>query len=248
MTTLESDANAATAEQDAAAAGRKVWDLPVRLFHWALVASFVGAFVTNRLGVSYFKYHVWCGYSVIVLVSFRLIWGVVGTHHAKFKNFLKGPAAIAAYMRDLARGRDARYAGHNPLGALMVVTLLATLGVQAVAGLFANDEIFNAGPFAALVSKEGSLRLTGLHKTLFYWIAAAVALHVGAVLLHVFVKDENLVRAMITGKKPGHAVRHSDVIYSSRVLLAVAIVCAVSVAFAAALDAAPVGDLDAAGF
>src|SRR6516225_11216190 len=76
---------------------RQVWDLPVRLFHWALVAAIISAFVTNRLGVAYFKYHVWSGYTVIVLVSFRIIWGFVGTRHAQFRRFVRGPAATLRY-------------------------------------------------------------------------------------------------------------------------------------------------------
>lgn len=74
---------------------RKVWDLPVRLFHWALVAAFIGAFVTNKLGVSYFKYHVWCGYTVIVLVIFRIVWGFVGTRHAQISEFCLRPRSDA---------------------------------------------------------------------------------------------------------------------------------------------------------
>jgi cytochrome b len=240
MTTIDSETRGASARTQTDVR-RKVWDAPVRLFHWALVAAFLGAFVTNRLGVSFFKYHLWCGYAVIVLVAFRVVWGVVGTRHALFRNFVKGPRAVLAYARDLLAGRDARHAGHNPLGALMVLTLLATLAAQAVAGLFSNDEIFNAGPLAALVAKDASLRLTGLHKTLFYWIAAAAALHVVAVVAHVIGKRDNLLRAMITGDKPAHHVRHSDAIHSSRLLLAVVIFSGLSVALATALEFAPVG-------
>ena len=76
---------------------RQVWDLPVRLFHWALVAAIISAFVTNRLGVAYFQYHVWSGYAVIILVSFRILWGIVGTRHAKFRQFVRSPAATLHY-------------------------------------------------------------------------------------------------------------------------------------------------------
>jgi cytochrome b len=111
---------------------RQVWDLPVRLFHWALVAAVISAFVTNRLGVAYFNYHVWSGYAVIVLVSFRILWGFVGTRHAKFWQFVRGPAATLRYAFGLLRGSTTPYAGHNPLGAYMVVILLIALGAQAV--------------------------------------------------------------------------------------------------------------------
>jgi cytochrome b len=245
MTTIDTETRFAAAR---AQNGRKIWDAPVRLFHAALVLAVVGAFVTNRLGVAYFKYHLLCGYAVIMLVAFRILWGFVGTQHARFSSFVKGPRAIFAYAGDLVCGRAAAYAGHNPLGALMVVSLLVALGAQAVAGLFANDEIFNAGPFAALVSKDAGLRLTGLHKTLFYWIAGAVALHVVGVLAHVFGKGETLLRAMITGRKPDHATHPSDAISSSRLAVAAAIFIAVALAFTAALQAAPTPDLGGDSF
>ena len=83
---------------------RQVWDMPVRLFHWALVAAVISAFDTNRLGVAYFNYHVWSGYAVIVLVSFRILWCFIGTRHAKFRQFVRGPAAILRYALGLLRG------------------------------------------------------------------------------------------------------------------------------------------------
>jgi cytochrome b len=245
MTTIETETRFAAARTSG---GRKIWDAPVRLFHGALILAVTGAFVTNRLGVAYFKYHLLCGYAVILLVAFRILWGVFGTRHARFSNFVRGPRAVLAYVGDLSRGRAAAYAGHNPLGALMVVALLAALAAQAAAGLFANDEIFNAGPFAALVSKETGLRLTGLHKTLFYWIVVAVALHIVGVLAHVLGKGEALLRAMITGRKPDHATHPSDAISSSRLAVAAAIFIAVAFAFAAVLQAAPTPDLSVDGF
>src|ERR1700761_352227 len=180
---------------------RTVLDLPVRIFHWLLVAAFVGAFVTNKLGVAYFGWHVFCGYAVIVLVAFRVVWGIVGTRNALFRNFLRGPGETLRYAASVLRGRPPVYAGHNPLGALMVVALLLALGVQAILGLFGNDEIVNVGPLYGYASDAVSLRLTSLHRHLFYWIAAAVGLHVAAVLAHRVLHGERLVRAMISGRK-----------------------------------------------
>jgi cytochrome b len=176
------------------------------------------------MGVQYFQYHVLCGYAVIVLVAFRIVWGVIGTRHARFWNFVRGPAETARYALAVGRGRARSYVGHNPLGALMVVVLLAALGVQAVIGLFANDEIFNAGPLYGAVSDAVSRQLTTLHRRLFYWIVAAVALHVAAVLFHRLFKGERLVRAMITGRKPSHVVGAHDAIGASRSWLAVLVV------------------------
>jgi len=247
MTTLENDAAAPTRIEETT--GRAlVWDWPVRFFHWALVVSIVGAFVTNRLGVKYFVYHTWFGYSVIVLVGFRLLWGVYGSRHARFASFIRGPKAVLHYVGALGSGHRTRYAGHNPLGALMVVALLALLAAQAIFGLFANDEIFNVGPLAGLVSKSLSLDLTSLHRKIFYAILAAAVLHVGAVLFHVLVKRENLIAAMISGKKPAHLVHPHEEIKSSRGLRAIALFLAVAGLLALALRFAPVGDVDVAGF
>ena len=247
MTTFENDRgfNATKTSEDAAT--RRVWDWPVRVFHWSMVVAFIGAFVTNRLGVGYFKYHSLFGYMVIVLVGFRLVWGVVGTHHARFANFLRGPRAAANYLRELFEGAAAHHAGHNPLGAIMVIALLLALAAQAIFGLFADDEIFNVGPLTALVSKEHSLLMTSLHRKLFYVIAAAVALHVGAVIAHVAIKREPLVRAMITGLKPAHSVRFGEEIHSSRGLLALAVFVAVAFVFAAVVYSAPTPGADFAG-
>lgn len=224
---------------------RLVWDLPVRLFHWALVASFVGAYVTNRLGVAWFDWHVRFGYAVLALVLFRILWGVVGAEHARFASFLRHPREAWLYARRLSRGDAPRYAGHNPLGALMVVALLLGLLAQATIGLFANDEIFNAGPFAGAVSKETSLLLTSLHKKGFYALAAAVFVHIVAVLAYVAVKREDLIRAMITGRK---AVHPKDEIASSRLPLAATLLVFVVAALAALTFLAPVGAADGDAF
>jgi cytochrome b len=247
MTTFENDRLGASARYAQETASRRVWDWPVRVFHWTLVAAFIGAFVTNRLGVSYFKYHAFCGYTVLVLVAFRLVWGFVGTRHARFLAFLRGPRYALDYFQKLRKGRAPHYAGHNPLGAWMVLTLLLALGAQASFGLFANDEIFNAGPLVGLISKQHSLLLTSLHSKLFYWIGAAVVLHVAAVLIHVAIKREPLVRAMITGRKPAHIVSANEEIASSRSWVALAIFLTITAALATGLYFAPSVDMDFAG-
>ncbi len=247
MTTLENDA-AAPGRLKETVSSRLVWDWPVRLFHWSLVATFIGAFVTNRLGVAYFKYHAWCGYAVITLVSFRILWGLLGTKHARFSRFVRGPRATLRYARDFWRGYAANHAGHNPLGALMVLLLLGALEAQAGLGLFSNDEIFNVGPLAGLVSKQTSLLLTSLHRRTFYWIAAAVAIYIGAVILHVVGKRENLVGAMITGRKSAHAVAPHDEIDLSRGWLAIPLVAIVVTALALVLHFAPAAEADIGDF
>jgi cytochrome b len=218
---------------------RTVWDLPVRIFHWLLVAAFAGAFVTNRLGVAYFGWHELCGYAVIVLVAFRIVWGVVGTRHALFRNFVRGPRETLRYTASVLRGRPQAYPGHNPLGALMVVVLLVALGVQAILGLFGNDEIVNVGPLYGYVSDAVSLRLTSLHRHLFYWIAAAIGLHVAAVVAHRVLHGERLVKAMITGRKPAHIVGDRDAIRASRIGLAALVLVLLIGALAWIVETAP---------
>lgn len=215
-----------------------VWDLPVRIFHWALVLAVTAAFVTDWLGVAYFKYHVWCGYSVLVLVGFRIVWGFAGTRHARFWNFLRGPSAIWRYVR----GREKPGAGHNPLGALMVVLLLGGLLVQAATGLFGNDEIFNVGPLYGYVSNELSLSLTSLHRKLFYWIAGAIGFHILAVIFYRFFKREKLIEAMVTGRKS--TVSPHEGIATSRIYLALAIVIIVSALLVWLIATAPVAVTD----
>jgi cytochrome b len=202
------------------AAERRVWDLPVRIFHWTLVLAVAGAWLTHQLGISYFVYHLWCGYTVLTLVGFRILWGLVGTRHARFWNFVRNPLATARYGLDLLRGRDAHYAGHNPLGAWMVVLLLLALLTQAVLGLFGNDEISNLGPLNGYVSEDRGIELTSLHRRLFWWIVGAIGLHIAAVVYHRVAKGENLVRSMFTGRKPAAVVTEAEAIGSSRLALA----------------------------
>ena len=221
----------------------KIWDIPVRVFHWLLVTLLISSYITNALGPSYFSYHLWSGYALIVLVVFRIIWGFTGTHHAQFRSFVRGPRSIYLYLKEFLRGNSKPSAGHNPLGAIMVIFLLGSLLVQGVTGLFSNDEIFNVGPLYGYIDNELSLQLTRLHGNLFYWILAAIGLHVAAVLFHVKVKREPLINAMIHGKKP---LEHGEVgIDSSRVWLALGIVVVISVILAAVVWYAPVAVVDA---
>lgn len=248
MTTLESDRISTTSTYRETRTFRKIWDWPTRFFHWGLAVSFLGAYVTNRLGASYFSLHLLFGYATILLITFRIVWGFVGTRHARFSNFVEGPRGVLRYVSAVGRGRRTRYAGHNPLGAVMVLTLLATVSAEATLGLFGNDEIFNVGPLAGIVSKETSLALTSLHRRLFYVILFAVAFHVGAVFIHVLVKREPLIRAMLTGSKPSDIVRPEEAIASSRGVLAFFLLLVLSGALAIGLQLIPSADTEIVGF
>jgi cytochrome b len=203
--------------------GRQVWDLPVRVTHWLLVVGIAGSYLTNKLGVQYFRYHLWFGYLVVVLAAFRILWGLVGTRHARFTTFVRGPRATISYLLATLRGTPHHTPGHNPLGAWMVVFLLLTLLAQGITGLFANDEIFNTGPLYGYVSDSLSLSLTSWHRRLFDWILIAVALHVLAVIAHRLLAGHDLVGPMFTGRKHADLVPAHEAIDSSRLWLAAAL-------------------------
>ena len=207
---------------------RRVWDLPVRIVHWLLVIGIAGSYATHKLGVAYFKYHLWFGYLVVVLAAFRILWGLVGTRHARFAKFLRGPRATIAYFAALLRGNAAATPGHNPVGAWMVLFLLIALLAQGITGLFSNDEIFNTGPLYGYISDSLSLRLTSWHRRLFDWILVAVALHVLAVIAHRLFGGHDLVGPMISGRKPARLVAEHEAIGSSRLWLAVLLVAGVA--------------------
>lgn len=164
-----------------------VWDLPVRVFHWALVICFAGAWLTAES--EYWKlWHISFGYSMALLIAFRLIWGIVGTRYARFSQFIKGPSAIKAYFMSYARGRPMHYVGHNPAGALAIIALMLTIAVTAASGYASYEEI-------------GGDWLGDIHEGGANLLMAIVVIHIAAVLLTSFVQKENLVRAMLTGKK-----------------------------------------------
>ncbi|HNQ75660.1 MAG TPA: cytochrome b/b6 domain-containing protein [Pseudothauera hydrothermalis] len=174
----------------------RVWDLPTRLFHWSMVAVVAGAILTGLNGGNMMVHHQRLGVILVGLIAFRLAWGFLGSHTARFGSFVRGPGAIVAYLRGQWHG-----IGHNPLGALSVLALLALFGFQAISGLFANDDIAFEGPLRTLVDKSTSDWITGIHASMLWWLLALVALHVGAVLFYAHAKKDNLVRPMLTGWK-----------------------------------------------
>ena len=205
------------------AAQKLVWDLPLRLTHWGIAVCFAGSWATHELGIEWFEWHKRFGYAMLVLMAFRIAWGFVGTRHARFASFLVGPRSLLAYLRDVARRDSPTTPGHNPLGGLAVIAMLALLTAQAVTGLFANDEIYNTGPLYGWVSDAESDALTGLHKTLFEVLLWLVGLHLAAIAFYGFWKRRNLLRAMITGRKRDDEVPEGAEIGSQRVGLAAAL-------------------------
>jgi cytochrome b len=179
-----------------------VWDLPVRLFHWALATAVAVSIVTGLTGGNAMRWHVLSGEAILVLVGFRIFWGLLGGRHARFGDFLRGPGATLAFARRLLAREHPRYLGHNPLGGWMVVALLLVLLGQAGLGLFANDDIAFEGPLYPLIDKALSDSLTSWHKLSgLYLIPVLAGIHVCAVAFHRLVLGERLVRAMLTGRK-----------------------------------------------
>jgi len=208
-----------------------VWDWPLRVFHWSLVLAVAGSFATHYAGIEWFDWHRRCGYAVVVLTGFRLAWGCAGPRYSRFQSFLRGPRAVIGYLR----GRQPYpSAGHNPLAAASVLVFLASLAMQAGTGLFANDEIANAGPFYGWVTQETSNRLTGLHDLNSTVLIALIAMHLVAIAWYDGMRRLGLVRAFWTGRKAG-----AEGIASSRGGLALVIVIALVVALALAIRAAP---------
>jgi cytochrome b len=221
---------------------RLVWDLPLRLFHWLLVLSIAASWYTAeyseeyvQLGeriISYTQLHFYLGYWALGLIAFRILWGFVGPRNARFTTFVSGPSRVLAYLRTLLR-RDAPAAvGHNPLGGLVVIVMLLMIGAQAVTGLFLidNTEIWTA-PYHSAVSSETAGTLGSFHHLNFDVLIWVIALHVLAILFYRLYKGQNLVAAMITGRKPGAAVAAHEAITSSQLwkALIVVLVCAAGI-------------------
>jgi len=174
----------------------QIWDWPLRLFHWLLVASVVGAYASGKAGGEWTDWHGRCGSMVLGLLVFRLLWGFVGSRHARFSDFFPTLPRLIAYLRGRWQG-----AGHNPLGALAVIALLGTLAALAGTGLFANDDIAFEGPLFSLIDKDFSDKLSGWHIKIVNGLVVLVGLHITAILFYQRVKKTNLILPMLTGKK-----------------------------------------------
>lgn len=175
-----------------------IWDAPVRLFHWLSVLCFAGAYLTAE-SEHWRLVHVTLGYTLAGLVAFRVVWGFIGTRHARFARFVKGPTEVVAYLRSLQAGHTAPHAGHNPAGALAILALLAlALGVTASGWV--------------TYAEWGGERFEDLHEALANAMLVLVGVHVAAVVVSSRLHGDNLVRAMITGRKaapPAERIRRA---------------------------------------
>lgn len=178
-----------------------VWDPVLRLFHWSLAACFTVAFVVED---DLLTVHVWAGYVILALISFRLMWGFIGPRYALWAEFVKTPADILAYLRDVVHFRAGRYLGHNPAGGAMILALLLSLAATGLSGLALYGAQELSGPLAELM--QGLPQIWGhvledVHEVLANLTLLLVALHLVGVALASLQHGENLPKAMITGYK-----------------------------------------------
>lgn len=178
----------------------RVWDGLLRTFHWALLALVSVAIATGLAGGDWMTWHARAGEAIAALLALRLSWGLWGSRYARFTQFWPTPARLKAYLRGRWEGL-----GHNPLGALSVLAVLALLSFQVASGLVGNDEIAFSGPWASAIAEDLSLRLTAWHRLGAKLLYAWTLLHLAAIAAHGLLKRQPLLRAMWTGRRPGNA-------------------------------------------
>ncbi|WP_286234236.1 cytochrome b/b6 domain-containing protein [Thalassotalea sediminis] len=200
-----------------------IWDLPIRIFHWLLVITISALWYTSEPDNNMIETHIKLGFFALGLIIFRICWGIVGTKHAIFVNFLPTPTRLKHYLK----GKQ-QTPGHNPMGAFMVVAFLLLIGSQATSGLFINDDIFSSGPYYGVLSGELEKLMNTIHHWGFDLILIASVIHVGAVIYYRVAKGKNLVKPMFTGKKQEGEVNASDSISHSKLWTFVAVVLLVA--------------------
>jgi cytochrome b len=214
----------------------RVWDWPTRAFHWLLVLLILSAWLSHRLatklGDPTLIWHRWNGYAILVLVVFRLLWGVVGSSTSRFSAFVRGPIFTLRYALDFMRGSKRPFLGHNPLGTVMILVLLVAVLVQAILGLFTleHNEIV-AGPLKRLLSDEATELVSKLHVRGLNIILILIAIHVIANTAYGLIAREPLVKAMVTGKKPALAYEDQpEATIAQNVTMRAAVVLVVAIA------------------
>ena len=216
----------------------RVWDLPTRLFHWALAACVIGLVITGNVGGNALVWHMRLGLAVGALLVFRLLWGLVGGRWSRFSQFVRSPVAVLRYLRGDHRPGDHFEVGHNPLGSLSVLALLTLLAVQVASGLVADDEIAFTGPLYAWVSGATSALATGWHKGLGkLLLIVLVLLHLGAIGFYRWRRGKNLVGPMLHGDQmlPADTPASQDTLASRLRALSLLLACAAGAVWVASL-------------
>ena len=181
----------------------RIWDLPTRLFKWTLVALVIFQVVTGKMAGGWVKWHIWCGYAILTLLIFRILWGLVGSTTARFSHFVKGPFVGLHHIRELLGTGSPREVGHNAVGGWMVIALILALLVQVGSGLFTEDDLGmgDGGPLVGAAGESWVKSMTYLHHRWINLLFVLVALHVLAAVLYLIVKKQDLIVPMITGRK-----------------------------------------------
>lgn len=178
----------------------RVWDLPTRVFHWTLLVLFLVTWISHEADGALFNVHAISGICVLAMVVFRLVWGFLGSRHARFSDFVRGWADVRQYVKNLLMFRPTYHVGHNPAGGWMIIALLLVLAFTALNGLFISDDGF-VGPLAGMLSPGLSHAMGDFHEGTAGFLGFLVVVHVVGILVHGFMTGENLPRAMWNGNK-----------------------------------------------
>jgi cytochrome b len=207
----------------------KVWDVPTRLFHWALVGVFVFQYVTVELLDDAMQLHFYGGYVALGIILFRIIWGFVGTYHARFSNFVYSPSAAFTYAKESAQGRAHTYLGHNPLGGYSVLAILALMLTQAASGLFMTDDIFLDGPYYNVFSNAIDDTMNFLHHNAITLMYGLLVLHLLAIGWYSVKNKQKLIPAMLHGNKISAKENNQKIVTPWLRFLAVIVIVAAAV-------------------
>jgi cytochrome b len=202
-----------------------VWDLPTRLFHWALAVLVVLQYASGEFGLLPMAWHMRLGYATLALVLFRIAWGFVGAPTSRFATFVRGPRAVLAHVRAFVRGDVPARAGHNPLGGWSVLAMLASVAVQAVTGLFTSDDISEEGPLVARAAQATVDLMTRLHHLNRYLLLGLIVLHLAAIAAYA-LRGRRLLGAMIHGRDAALADAPMAPARGVRALVVFALACA----------------------
>ncbi|WP_206482878.1 cytochrome b/b6 domain-containing protein [Thalassotalea sp. G2M2-11] len=205
-----------------------VWDLPIRLFHWGFVGLLIALWYTSDQDNGLIELHMQLGYIALALVLFRIIWGFIGTTHAKFKNFIPSFYQLRIYIRQ-RNNNVKQYAGHNPMGSLMVLLMLLLILLQSISGLFMSDDVFSAGPYAGVLSGDMEGMVKFFHHNGFDFIVIISAIHIAAVFYYLLVKRQNLIKPMLSGKKHSQQIEADQAIGHSKLIKALLTAIAVGI-------------------
>ncbi len=188
---------------DAVFVEKRVWDIPTRLFHWALVMTVItGLYLGEFREFSTIELHFYAGYATAALLAFRILWGFTGSKPSRIRALFPSPKRFFKYTATLRKRHPSGIAGHNPLGALSVLAMITALLFQVITGLFSEDDgLFSEGPLAGYAGGSTVLTMTSLHHTGSRVIMALIGIHILAILFYLLWKRENLIKPMLTGIK-----------------------------------------------